>query len=69
MAVVRTIKIGVEVVRSKDFQSVRVSGEVTLDICEGDNLREEKRKVRRWLGAECRAGAGEELERVLYGGA
>lgn len=61
------VKISVEVARSKDFQSTRVGMEATVEIAEGENKVHAVTQARRWMAAQCRDGAQEELEAVLYG--
>lgn len=57
-----------QVVRSKDYQSVRVGGAVDVEIEAGEDKKVCFEKARTWLSDQCNAAADEELERVLYGG-
>ena len=64
---VTQIVVDYQVTRSRDFQSVRLGGAVTLEIVEGDNNKECVEKARRWLAGQLNPAAQEELEVILFG--
>lgn len=65
MAKARTLEVTVEVARTWDYQSARVGGKIMLELDPGDDAKTEYHKARRWLGAECRAAADDELGRMF----
>ena len=68
MAKARVLEVTVSITRSHQFQSVTVGGKITQELDEGDVSKDEYHKTRRWLGAECRAAADDELARIFAQG-
>ena len=64
---VTQIVVDYQVTRSRDFQSVRLGGAVTLEIVESDDKKECVEKARRWLAGQLNPAAQEELEVILFG--
>ena len=64
---VTQIVVDYQITRSRDFQSVRLGGVVTLEIDEGDDKKECFEKARRWLAGQLNPAAQEELEVILFG--
>ena len=64
---VTTLTVEYQVTRSRDFQSVRLGGAVSLDIGEGNDKKECLEKARRWLAGQLNPAAQEELEVILFG--
>lgn len=64
---VTTLVVDYQVTRSRDFQSVRLGGSVSLELTDGDDKKECLDKARRWLAGQLNAAAQEELNIVLFG--
>ena len=57
--------VRVEIARTWDYQSARIGAEARVEIGENEDSGEVYRKTRRWLGAQCRQGATEELSKMF----
>jgi hypothetical protein len=64
---VNTITIEYQVTRSRDFQSVKLGGAVSLELADGEDKKECFEKARKWLAGQINTAAEEELEAVLFG--
>lgn len=64
---VTTITVDYQVTRSRDFQSVRLGGSVSLELIETDDKKECLEKARRWLAGQLNTASEQELDNVLFG--
>ena len=64
---VTKMTIEYQVTRSRDFQSVRMGGAVEVEVKDGEDLKENFDKAKRWLTNQVNAAAEEELETIVFG--
>jgi hypothetical protein len=62
---VTQIVIDYQVTRSREFQSVRLGGSVTVEVSEGDDKMQTMKKTTRWLADYLNLQAGEALDAAI----
>ena len=67
MSELKTLTIKYEVSRSRDFQSVRIGGEITMQVPEGADSTATFHNTTKWLARQCNQAAEDQLGAVLYG--
>lgn len=67
MGELKTLTIKYEVSRSRDYQSCRVGGEITMQIPEGTDSTATFQNTTKWLARQCNQAAEEQLSALLYG--
>ena len=65
MSKVTSFTVSYCVSRSERYQSVKIEAGLEATIGEGEDLKAEMQKARRWLANQCNQAAEEELGRVL----
>lgn len=67
MSELKTLTIKYEVSRSASFQSVRIGGEITMQVPEGTDSTATFQNTTKWIARQCNQAAEEQLGAILCG--